>query len=182
MQKRIGDFLREKGVIDSVQLQEILSFSRKTGLRFGEAGMELGFLSEEKLIELFGPSYKVNFFHLEPGYFPKTTRDFFPIDFIIRHGVLPLGYKTEYSFFLRAQKRLNIGLLTPSHKETITKIEEHAENKLGQKKFAGIRLFLILGDQMIKVLEREYGVTEDELRRKSPAEINPTLAMFLSTG
>ena len=44
-QERIGDFLREKGVITEEEIGIILSYSKQTGLRFCEAGLEIKIMS-----------------------------------------------------------------------------------------------------------------------------------------
>ena len=59
MPKAIGQFLVERGVLNQIQVEQILEFSKKTGLRFGEAGLELGLLSYQTLEKVFGPNYRV---------------------------------------------------------------------------------------------------------------------------
>lgn len=178
MRKRIGEFLLEKGVITQDQVNQILTHSRATGLRFGDAGLDLGVLSREALIEVFGPNFAVDFFHLEPEYFPQVTRDLIPIEAIVRLGALPLGFKTEKRLF-RSKKLLNIGLLDPSRKDAAEECLKIAAARLGQGGIQGTTVFLVLADQFLTVLRQTYGVAESEVGSKEPPYIDETLALFL---
>lgn len=180
VRKRIGEFLVEKGLITQAQVEEILAHSRKTGMRFGEAGMDLGIVTRERLVRLFGPSYKTDFFNLEPRYFPEVTRDVLSSDTLIRNGALLLGYKTEYRFF-RATKRLNVGLLSPEDKDAAAAVEKAAREKLGAKGFDGLKIFLVLADQYLEVLRQVYQVPDAEIREREPSQVDATLQLFVQT-
>ena len=166
----------EKGVLTQDQVEEVLVFSRRTGLRFGEAAIALKFLTERRLAEIFGSNFRVNFFHVHPAYLPEATRNLFPSETLLWGGALPLGTKTEFRFF-RRKKILNLGLLNPSRVEVIQRVER--ELKTGE--FDSVRVFLILANHFMAVLEAHYGITMDQLRARGPKEICPTLWMFLDT-
>lgn len=178
MRKRIGEFLVEKGVLTKLQVEQILQHGRKTGMRFGEAGTDLGVLSRDALIRVFGPSYTVPFFHIEPGLFPKISQDLFSVDVLLRLGALPLGFKTEHKFF-RARKILNLGLLDPARKDAADEALRLAVAKLGAKEVQGVKVFLILADQYLQILHDTYGVTDAVIQGHDPAQIDGTLSMFL---
>jgi hypothetical protein len=178
MQKRIGEYLLEQGLITEMQQAEILRFSQKTGIRFGDAGIQLGFITRDQLIDLFGPNYRIDFFSLEPRYFPQITRDLFDPDLMLRFGALPLGFKTEFKLF-RSRKMLNVGLLNPSRTDTLPGLEHAANSKLGPGRIQGIKPFLVLADQFIAVMGSVYGLSEDKLRALDPSKLDPTLVMFL---
>ena len=91
MRKRIGDLLLDKGAITPGQVEDILKYSARSGLRFGEAALELKFVTRERMVEIFGPHHEVDFFHLEPEYFPLHSRDALDLNTILKWGVLPLG-------------------------------------------------------------------------------------------
>lgn len=171
---RIGEFLVEKGVLTRQDVETILRYARTSGLRFGEAGIEMGLIKREALIRVFGPSYKTDFFHLNPAYFPQVTKDLFPVDVILRHGVLPLAHKTERRFIFGTRKRLNVGMLDPASKEALAAVE-----KLTAGQFDGIKIFLVLADQFLEVVRQVYGVSPDQLRRKGADELSDRLQMFL---
>jgi hypothetical protein len=178
MQKKIGEFLLEQGLLTEGQRDEILKYSQRTGIRFGDAGMQLGFITRSQLIDLFGPNYRIDFFSLDPRYFPQVTRDLLDTDLMLRFGALPLGYKTEFKLF-RSRKMLNVGLLNPSRTDVLPGIEHAVQQKLGPGKVKGIKPFLVLADQYLAILSAVYGISEDSLRQLEPARLDPTLSMFL---
>ncbi|MBF0499473.1 MAG: Flp pilus assembly complex ATPase component TadA [Candidatus Riflebacteria bacterium] len=52
--KRVGDVLIEAGVLTHAQLQEALDYSKKQGLKMGEALIEMGLISEIDLLNCLG--------------------------------------------------------------------------------------------------------------------------------
>ncbi|MGZ3688613.1 MAG: hypothetical protein ACXWP5_16630 [Bdellovibrionota bacterium] len=177
MRKRIGEFLVDKGVLKQREVDEILMYSLKSGLRFGDAGMELGILTRERLIAVFGPNFRIDFFQLEPSYYPALTRDLFPVEALLKFGALPLGFKSEAGFF-RTKRKLNLGMLDPGNSRSVEELEKLARSKLPEG-IAGVRIYLILPDQFLDVLEVAYQVSEAAIRAKNPAEIEPALALYL---
>ncbi len=88
MGKLIGSFLVEKGLISEEQIPLILKFAEDHQLRFGEAAAELKLFPIEKLIALFGPNYKHDFFNIDSHYFPVATKDAIPVDVALKSGAL----------------------------------------------------------------------------------------------
>jgi hypothetical protein len=180
MRKRIGEFLVEKGLLSASQVSQILEHSQKTGLRFGEAGIELGFLTRDKLVQVFGPGYSFDFFHVDVRYFPKATQDLLPVDLMLKRGVLPLGSKAERSWF-RTRQVLNLGMLDPggpAAAKAIEEVRQAAQGKLGPGTLT-VRPFLVLADQFIEVMGQVYGMTETRIRDQAAGHLEPTLAMFV---
>src|SRR5579883_2363825 len=110
--KRIGEFLVEKKVLKPAEVEQILEYGRRENLRFGEAGVKLGLLTEDALVRVFGKNYRVDFFHLDGKFFPRQTSGILSLETILRYGVLPLGFKNEYGIFKRG-RILNLGMLDP---------------------------------------------------------------------
>lgn len=178
MRKRIGDFLLDKGVVTPSQITQILKYSKETGLRFGEAGMEMGIISREKLLQVFGPNFAVDYFHIEPQYFPKITQELLPVDDMVRLGVVPLGFKTERKFF-RTRKVLNIGQLDPGRKTATDEALRIASGKLGSGEIAGVKVFLVLAEQFLQILNQVYQTSDESLRIREHAQVDDTLSLFL---
>lgn len=183
MRKRIGEFLVEKGVIPESQVEAILKHGAREGLRFGDAALDLGIVSQDQMVSIFGPSYAIDFFHLDSQYFPATTRDALPLDFVLKHGVLPLGMKTERKLF-RLRKQLNLGFLDPARADAKAIAAEAlrlASSRLGTESAAlsGTTAFLVLPDQFIEVLAGAYGAGEEDLAARDPVLLDPLLSMFL---
>jgi hypothetical protein len=181
-QERIGDFLREKGVITEEEIGLILSYSKQTGLRFCQAGLEIKILTQDKLVQAFAPGFKGDFFNVSTTHLPKDSARLMEVEDILRHGALPLGFRRE-SRILGPNRRkiLNLGLLDPSrHKEVVDAIYARGEWKRRRKPFHSTNVYLVLVDQFIEVLEKVYGVTEDQIRKMDTANLDPTLAKFLN--
>lgn len=180
MTLRIGEFLQQKGILTAPQVEQILEHGKRQNLRFGEAGIDLGLLSERKLVEVFGKNYRVDFFHVDPQYFPQETKSVFSVEDILRWGALPLGSKTEYRLF-RKGKILNVGLLDPGRQDA--KLAIAAAQEEAGKKYTNLKFFLILADQFLGILQSVYGVDPETLKKGkcSPglADLDKTLAMFI---
>ncbi len=178
MRKRIGEYLVERGVLKPTEVERILSFGKASGLRFGEAGLELGLLTKESLVKAFGRSYWIDFFHLDPAFFPQATQNFFSVEFILRYGVLPLGTKSLPGLF-RARKLLNLGLLDPSRKDVLEACSDKARSSMAEGEFAGVKTYLVLAPEFVAVLEKQYGVAPAAIGQEGRFELDPTLQMYL---
>ena len=177
VRKRIGDIFVEKGLVTEVQLQEILAYGRKAGMRFGDAALAMGLIDTQKLAKVFGPNNRVDFFYMDPMYFPKITQGLLPRELMLRYGVLPLGFKTQYRFF-RSSKSLNLGLLNPDNEEAIHEARQAAHARLGADGFQKVRVFLILSDQFIDVFGEVYKMDAISIRT-SQLELDPLLEVAL---
>lgn len=114
-------------------------------------------------------------FHLEPAHFPAATRELFSVDMLLRHGALPLGFKTRYRF-LRAVKILNVGLVEPKRKDVARAVESEARAAIPD--IAGIQIFAIDPAEFLAILGKVYGVTDETLRSRAdlPAPVREKLA------
>ena len=178
MQKKIGDFLLDLGVLTEKQVGEIVRYARSTGTRFGEAAVRLGLLRNDVPLRPYGLSYKIDFFHVNPKYFPVATRDLMPVEMIVRYGALPLGFKTKAKF-LSSEKHINVGFLDPTQKESLTSVE--AAIRTLDPSFAGMKIYLILADEFIEVLRSTYGLDEGHLQERFHSVMNRTLKNYLSS-
>lgn len=174
---KIGQFLVEKGVLHPEQVQEVLSYSGRTGMRFGEAALELKLLTREQLVDVFGPGFQTAFFHLDTDYFPAQTRDLITLSEALQYGVLPLGYKTE-AHLLKRHKVLNLGFLDPSKTEQVKKVESLVLPRAA-KETQGIKIFLVLADQFLTVLRDHYGLSDGALQSVPSDALDPILCMEL---
>jgi hypothetical protein len=179
MRKRIGEYFVQRGILTDEQVELVLRYSQRTGLRFGEAGVELSLLTREKLLELFGPSFQVDFFHVDPAHFPDATKEALVVDAILSCGVLPLGFKQERGLF-GSRKVLNLGFLNPADAEAVREAENAARAKLGPNAFQGVKVFLVLADQFLETLEKVYGIGARELRELEPSRLHETLQLFMA--
>jgi hypothetical protein len=175
--KRIGEFLVERGLLTEADVGQILEYGKRNHRRFGEAAIELGLLTEQQLTHVFGENYRVNFFHLDPKSFPQLNSKLVGVDAMIRHGVLPLGFKQGgYSLF-GAVRTLNLGMLDPGNREG-QKVAEEEVRKNGET-FKRTQVFLILADQFLDVLSAGFGVKAGDILLRAPENVDRTLALSL---
>lgn len=113
----------------------------------------------------------MDFFHLDAAFFPQTTRDLFPVETILRDGVLPLGIKNSFWLF-RTRRILNVGFLSPN-KEMCRKIEALARSR--EKGLSGIRPFRIGKREFLSVLASVYEIPESKLKRLGVADVHQSL-------
>lgn len=111
------------------------------------------------LRRLFSPKAEV--FELDPKYFPESTQNVFPLEMVLRHGVLPLGYKG---------KKLNVGFLDPESKSDLEAVKKHLSD-------ASFQRYEIRVDEMLKLLEARFQVLGSELQQHS---LHPIIQKHLS--
>jgi hypothetical protein len=183
-QERIGDFLLEKGVITEEEIGLILSYSQQTGLRFCEAGLEIKILTQDKLVQAFAPGFKGDFFNMSATHLPKDSTKLLSIEDVLKYGAIPLGCRKEKRLLGPSRRKiLNLGLLDPSkHKEVVDAIHAHGEWKRRAKPFHSTNVYLVLVDQFLEVLEKVYGVCEDDIRAIDNSQLDPILRRFLKVG
>jgi hypothetical protein len=173
---RIGEYLVSKKLLTTRQVEVILDYSREHKIRFGEAGMELGFLSRESFINLYTPASDSDLFQVVPKFFPIATRNLIERDALLKYGVLPLGFKTRWNLFRGSHQVLNLGFLSPRKKDRVGKVQQIIESIHGIKDF---NVFIILADQYISVLGQVYLITPEMISEIPESALDPTLKFYL---
>lgn len=176
---KIGDFFVEKEILTVEEKNHVLEYAHQAGKSFGEAGLELGLLTREDMISVFGPSFEIDFFYLDSRYFPVATKGALTIEEILRYGALPLGYKNRASF-LSKKKAINVGFLDPGNESNVSAVRDILLKRLGKDGVTEVKIFLVLSDQYVDVLRSHFGKDADSLRRLDPAALDPVLALHLS--
>jgi len=176
--KRIGEYLVDRGLLKAADVDRVLDHGRRHGLRFGESAMALGVLTRDDLVRVFGPRFQVDFLHLDPAYYPRDGRDVFTVDAMVRFGMLTVGFKDLGGWWKR-RRALNVGLLDPDRADARKAAELVALQQLEGHGLAGVKFYLVLAEEFLRVLESAYGVAVESLRSRAPEEIDPTLRLFL---
>lgn len=174
---KIGEFLVERGLLTPEQVKQILEYSQRTGLRFGDAGIQLNLLTPKRLAR------NVPFFNLNPDYFPEGTRGVLSVDSVLKLGALPLGIKEEKRWFRPAQTVLNIGLIDPWKRGIIDEVEAAVTPELRRMHpHLYIKLYLVLADQFLDTVKKAYGVGPSEISQRPAQELDPSLIFCLEAG
>jgi hypothetical protein len=171
--KRIGEFMMEKGLIHREWVQPILDYSKAHSIRFGEAAVAMGYITERELRQvLIQPYQNQLFFHLDPQFFPMNTRELIPLKEIVRLGVLPLGVKSESHWF-RKRSRLNLGVLNLTKTEALDWVKGHLKN------VKSFKTFQVLPEEFLQTLELCYGVDRAELLKLETEQVDMNLGLYL---
>jgi hypothetical protein len=177
--KKIGDLFVEKKILTPEQKTHVLEYAQQHGKSFGEAGLETGLLTREDMIQVFGPSFEIDFFYLDPKYFPLATKEALTTAEILRYGALPLGFK-RLSGFMAKKKQVNVGFLDPGNQESVQAVRAILLKRLEKEGVSDIKIFLLLSDQYLDVLRLSYGQERAALQGQNPEQLDPMLLLNLN--
>ncbi|MDR2732181.1 MAG: Flp pilus assembly complex ATPase component TadA [Fibromonadaceae bacterium] len=111
--KRIGELLVEKNYITVEQRDKALEEQKKTGLRLGKMLMQLGFMTEERLIEILSAQLEIPAVSLGDVFIPPEVAQLLPEEFCRSYRVIPLEIKG---------KILILAMHDPSNQRTLDHI------------------------------------------------------------
>ena len=111
--KRIGELLVEKNYITVEQRDRALEEQKKTGLKLGKMLMQLGFMTEERLIEILSAQLEIPFVKLSDLFIPQEVLQLLPEEFCRSYKVIPLAVRG---------KILTLAMHDPSNQRTLDHI------------------------------------------------------------
>ncbi|NLD98814.1 MAG: Flp pilus assembly complex ATPase component TadA [Fibrobacter sp.] len=118
--KRIGEVLLEQGLITEEQLQAGLMEQRKSGMRLGKCLTKLGFISENKLVDVLSAQLDVQHVVLENFNFSRDLIRLIPEDMARKYKVIPLFDQNDV---------VTVAMSDPTNLRTI----DHLKFKLGKE-------------------------------------------------
>ena len=87
---RLGEILKQAGIIDDFQLNSALSYQRHWGGRFGESLIKLGYLSESKLQDFLARQFDLPQIELFGRKIPEDVLAYIPVEKAREFHVLPV--------------------------------------------------------------------------------------------
>lgn len=87
---RLGEILKQAGIIDDFQLNSALSYQRHWGGRFGESLIKLGYLSEDKLQNFLARQFDLPQIELFGRKIPEDVLAYIPLEKAREFHVLPV--------------------------------------------------------------------------------------------
>ena len=87
---KIGEILRQAGIIDEFQVNSALSYQRHWGGRFGESLLRLGYLSEDKLQNYLAQQYNLPHIELFDRKIPDNVLAYIPVEKAREFRVVPV--------------------------------------------------------------------------------------------
>jgi hypothetical protein len=88
--KKLGDFLKEAGLIDDFQLQTALSHQRNWGGKLGSILVELEFIREEELARVIAEKMGIPYVNLFDPEIPAASVSLIKVDVAKKYGVVPV--------------------------------------------------------------------------------------------
>jgi type IV pilus assembly protein PilB len=88
--KRLGDILKEAGLIDEFQLQSALSHQRNWKGKLGSILVELGFIKESELAKVLSEKLRISRVDLFNPEIPEDTINLIKPEIAKKHGVVPV--------------------------------------------------------------------------------------------
>ncbi|HEX3019596.1 MAG TPA: ATPase, T2SS/T4P/T4SS family [Chitinispirillaceae bacterium] len=118
--KRIGEVLLEQGLITDQQLQLGLDEQKKSGLQLGKCLINLGFITESKLVDVLSAQLDVQHVVLENFTFSRTLIRLVPEEIARKYKIIPL-FETD--------DVLTVAMADPTNLRTI----DHLKFKTGKE-------------------------------------------------
>lgn len=95
MRKKLGEVLREAGLIDEMQLETALSHQRSFGGHLGRILIDSGFLSEHQLVETLSRTLGVPRVELAGRDISPELLAYVPLDFAEKFHTVPIALRAE---------------------------------------------------------------------------------------
>jgi len=88
--KKLGDLLKEEGIIDDFQLEAALSHQRNWGGKLGGIIVELEFAREEDIARVISEKLKIPYMNLFEPELPQDTLKLLKTDIVKKYSVIPV--------------------------------------------------------------------------------------------
>lgn len=123
--KRIGDLLREAGLIDETQINAALTEQKRWGGKLGQHLVRLGYVTEEAVLDVLRNQLKIPTVNLLKAKIPEDVLNLLPKDLCKKHGVLPVGVKK-----ISNRDHLVLAMADPSNLLALDEIQFATTHKL----------------------------------------------------
>lgn len=89
---RLGDCLVQKGMIDEEQLNQALLKQKETGAKLGETIVDLGFISENDMIDVLVEQLGIEYVDVRKIKIDEEAARLLKEDFLRKNSLIPIGY------------------------------------------------------------------------------------------
>lgn len=93
--KRLGDLLREVGLITQDQLKEAVAYQDAQGVRLGQALIELGYLTEQQLVEVLEYQLGIPHINLAGRLIAPEVLDLIPQELAYKYLIVPIEIRGD---------------------------------------------------------------------------------------
>jgi type IV pilus assembly protein PilB len=113
--RRLGELLKDAGLVSELQLKAALSEQRKWGGKLGRTLVEMGFVDETSMAAALSRQLQLPLVDLEAAPLPPDVTQWLRVDIAERYGVFPLGGDHK-------QKILHVATSDPTNFEALQEL------------------------------------------------------------
>jgi len=146
---KLGEILKQAGIIDDFQLNSALSYQRHWGGRFGESLIKLGYLAEDKLQNFLARQFDLPQIELFGQNIPEDVLAYIPLEKARQFHVLPVE-RREISGIMH----LVVAMTDPTN----LKVTDSLQFMTGCR----IKPALAADDAIASAIEQYYGEEVDD--------------------
>ncbi|PWJ60697.1 MULTISPECIES: GspE/PulE family protein [unclassified Fibrobacter] len=156
---RIGEMLLAQGYINEDQLNKALETQKTTGKRLGRTLVDLGFMPEERLIEILSRQFEVPYVKLETFHIDPEAYNYLPEDLCKQYKVVPLFVQQTEDERHQSRQVMTIAMTDPTNMRTITAVRFKVKME--------VDVVMASDEDVKKAIERIFaghgGVSEESL-------------------
>lgn len=116
--RRLGEILKDAGVLTELQLNAALSEQRKWGGRLGRTLVEMGFVDETSMMLALSRQLNLQVVDLDKAILPAEIAKVLRVDIAERYGVFPVNCDPRH-------KNLQIATSDPTNQDQLSELEFH---------------------------------------------------------
>lgn len=120
---RIGEMLLAQGYINQEQLDKALETQKTSGKRLGRTLVDLGYMPEERLIEILSRQFEVPYVKLDNFNIDPNAYNYLPEDMCRQYKVVPLFVQNGEDDRRQARSVLTIAMTDPTNMRTISVVK-----------------------------------------------------------
>ncbi len=117
---RIGEMLLAQGYITQEQLDKALETQKTSGKRLGRTLVDLGFMPEERLIEILSRQFEVPYVKLDNFNIDPNAYTFLPEDMCKQYKVVPLFVQKGEDERRQVRSVMTLAMTDPTNMRTIS--------------------------------------------------------------
>ena len=142
---KLGEILKQAGIIDDFQLNSALSYQRHWGGRFGESLIRLGYISEEKLQSFLARQFELPRIELVGRRVPDDVLHYIPVAKAREFTVIPVERRE-----MSGTMHLVVAMTDPTNLMVIDSLQFLTGCR--------IRPALAAAEAIIEAIDRNYGL------------------------
>ncbi len=160
---RIGEMLLAQGYITQEQLDKALETQKTSGKRLGRTLVDLGFMPEERLIEILSRQFEVPYVKLDNFNIDPEAYSYLPEDMCKQYKVVPLFVQKGEDDHRQVRSVMTLAMTDPTNMRTISIVKFKVR--------MDVDIVMASEADVMKAIERVYAGHGDGGNEESLAEL-----------